>query len=230
MAKSILIIGESGSGKSRSLINLDPKETVLINVANKALPFRGWVNKFSIENKNYKFTMDHSEIAVSITNISNKRPEIKTIIVDDFQYTLVDEFVERAKEIGFTKFNEMAKHIYDLTGPKFIAPLRSDLTIVFLAHNEIKDDGKSDMKTIGKILDGHIKVAGLFTVMLHTEIVFGSGTPSFYFRTITDGSKVCKSPEGMFPDKLIPNDLDYVLKCISAYDKGLDTPDLPSKE
>jgi hypothetical protein len=227
MAEAILVIGESGSGKSRSLLNMNPKDTILINVANKALPFKGSAKLFNIVNKNYKFTMDHSEIGVSLLNVSTNRPEIKKVVIDDFQYVIVDEFMTRAKETGYTKFNELAKHIYDLVNPRFIASLRPDLRIYYLAHNDVKEDGTSNVKTVGKVLDNHVNLAGLFTVMLHTEMKYSSNKASYFFRTNSDGNKVCKSPEDMFPDLLIPNDLDYVDRCITAFHNGDEQPALP---
>ena len=47
MAQSTLIIAESGSGKSTSIRNLEPKETFIINIANKPLPFRGWKKNYT---------------------------------------------------------------------------------------------------------------------------------------------------------------------------------------
>ena len=40
MSESILILGESGCGKSASIRTLVPTETFIINVNNKKLPFR----------------------------------------------------------------------------------------------------------------------------------------------------------------------------------------------
>ena len=51
MAQGILVIAESGSGKSTSIENLDPKETFIINISGKALPFKGWKSKYSIWSK-----------------------------------------------------------------------------------------------------------------------------------------------------------------------------------
>ena len=52
---SIAIVGDSGTGKSSSygqipeigVKGLNPKETVVINVAGKDLPFRGWMKLYS---------------------------------------------------------------------------------------------------------------------------------------------------------------------------------------
>ena len=40
MSISALILGESGTGKSTSLRNLDPAQTLLIQAIRKPLPFR----------------------------------------------------------------------------------------------------------------------------------------------------------------------------------------------
>lgn len=218
MADSILIIGESGKGKSRALINMDETSSYLINVANKPLPFPGAKKKFSKDKKNMEHIMDPVVIRDRIGQISSnpKASHIKVIIVDDVQYIMANEFVEKAMIKGYEKFTIMAKHIYDLISPQFLASLRDDLTVVFLSHSE--DTGeKVKFKTIGKMLDEKITVEGLFTVVLSAEVKVENGKNKYFFLTQTDGRNTCKSPEGMFESMEIPNDLSYVITKMKEY-------------
>ena len=51
MAQSVLIIADSGSGKSTSISKLNPDETFIINIANKPLPFKGWKKNYTMISK-----------------------------------------------------------------------------------------------------------------------------------------------------------------------------------
>ena len=146
-ATSICICGESGSGKSTSLRNLDPKETFIIATIAKPLPFRGWKKNYTKlvidkdENGNTKsitgnyYVSDKWDKIIKIMKlVSAKMPHIKNLVVDDLQYTMAFEFVDRASEKSYDKFNEMAQHLLSIFRTTF--ELRNDLTVVFLTHSE----------------------------------------------------------------------------------------------
>jgi hypothetical protein len=106
MAASVLVIAESGSGKSTSIENLNPKETFIINVANKPLPFKGWKSKYILWSKenptgNLYSKADADSIVACMKYVSERRPEIKNIVVDDFQYMMGFEYMEKALEKGW---------------------------------------------------------------------------------------------------------------------------------
>lgn len=151
MAKGIAVVGPSGSGKSTSIENLDPKANFIINVASKPLPFRGWKKNY-VKGKNIVNMIDGAQILALIQKISTEAPHIKSIVVEDAQYIMSDEFMRKANEVGFTKFTMIAKHLYDLASPSTMAGLRDDLTIFFLFHDEKSDDGGRKIKTIGSNL------------------------------------------------------------------------------
>lgn len=217
MSNLILIIGESGTGKSTSIESLDPKETFIIQVINKPLPFRGYRKKYPLIKDgvgNRYISDDYINIIRLINHISAKMPHIKTVIVDDFQYILSNEFIRKATEKGFDKFTLMAQHYYEIITAAGSA--REDLNIIFLSHSEKKEDGSTKVKTIGKLLDEKITVEGLFTIVLNTEVENGE----YYFVTQNNGRNTTKSPKGMFEDFKIPNDLNYVVKKINEYYGG----------
>lgn len=218
MANTVLVIGKSGSGKSRSIKNLDPEKTVIVNVIEKPLPFKGWKSKYS-EFKGPKggnlFVSDnYADILKAMDCIDKHRSEIKTIVIDDFQYVMANEFMRRCNEKGYEKFNQIGEHAWQLLWNSRL--LRQDLTIFFLCHSDTSDTGEVKAKSIGKMLDDKICIEGMFTIVLNTHIDDGS----YYFETQNTGNTTAKSPEGMFESLRIENDLQYVLDSINNYEKG----------
>lgn len=218
MSTPILVIGKSGSGKSRSMLNLDPKKTFIINVNGKDLPFKAWRKKYeslNAEGKGNITQIDNSDKIKDCLNfINNKRPEIEVVIIDDFQYIMANEFMRRAKERGFDKFTEIGLHAWELIWNSRL--LRPNLFVVFLAHSDTDDQGQSKCKTIGKLLDDKICIEGMFTIVLNTAYEDGK----YYFDTQTNGNNTTKSPEGMFITPRIENDLNIVINSIKTYEKG----------
>ena len=209
MSTATLVIGQSGTGKSSSLRNFDPAQTLLIQIVKKPLPFRaaGW-SYLSKDNK--AGNMFVTDDAARIVDIMSKTQR-KTIVIDDFQYLLANEFMRRSGETGFQKFTEIGKHAWDvLTAAN---NLLDDVRVYILTHSEQLDSGRTKAKTIGKLLDEKITVEGLFTIVLKTDVVDGEYT----FTTRNSGRDTVKSPMGLFDDERIPNDLRAVDEAISEY-------------
>jgi len=217
MSNTVLVIGRSGSGKSSSLRNLEPKTTFIISVLDKPLPFKGYkklyipIKGWDDKQGNYLATDDWQRIIKCIQMINQKRPEIKTLIIDDIQYVLANEFMKRSSERGFDKYSEMGMHYWSIINTAM--GCRSDLLSFFLSHNEIDSNGQSKVKTIGKLLDEKITIEGLFTTVLHTIV----NDDEYSFLTQSDGTHNAKSPLGMFEEKLIENDLSLVIKKLNDY-------------
>lgn len=227
MGQGVLIIGESGSGKSTSVESLDPKETFIINVANKPLPFKGWKTKYLLWDavKNPTGNLYPASTAAVIEGcmsfVSEKMPHIKNIVIDDFQYMSSFEFFDKVDEKGFEKFTRIGAHLAKIT--KKPKDLREDLMVFFLTHAEESIDlegrRKLKAKTIGKMVDEKLTVEGLFTIVLFNRVKKGKdGEIRYVFDTVTNGDNTCKSPRGMFAEKEIPNDLNLVRDAIIAYE------------
>ena len=237
MANAIAIVGESGSGKSTSLGNIpelnikgiNPEETFIINVKGKPLPMRGWkklykeidITKPPTEG-NYLATTDSQLIIKTLQYIDIYRPEIKNVVLEDSQYVMSEEFMFNALKTGFDKFNKMAKNMYDIINCGI--SMRDTINFIMITHND-EEDGKSKIKTLGKMLDDKVNLAGLFTIVLYTTTKTTQQGTSYNFITnkyIDDRNIhiMAKSPVGMFKDILIPNDLGYVLEQIEEYNKG----------
>lgn len=225
MAELIGIVGRSGTGKSTSIEGLDPKDSFILSVSGKALPFKGWKKNYTpLDMKtgktgNYYKTSNPKSIIQTMNLINKDRTEIKNLVLDDYQYIMAFEFFNRASEKGYEKFNEIGKSGADpiIKG----TPLRDDLKIFVLTHEEeISENFKPlrKMKTIGKMIDEKLTMEGLFTVVLFTEVEKDDKNNITYsFITNSDGSTTAKSPKGMFKDFKIPNDLGIVSKAIADF-------------
>lgn len=226
MAQGVLIIAESGAGKSTSIETLDPKETFIINVANKPLPFKGWKKKYTIWSKdnpsgNMYDKATPENIEACIKYVSEKRPEIKNIVVDDFQYMSSFEFFDKANEKGYEKFTQIGAHLARIA--RMPKDMREDLLIFFLTHAEEATDmegkRKFKAKTIGKMVDEKLTLEGLFSIVLFGKAKRNKdGEIRYVFETQTNGENTCKSPRGMFPTLEIANDLNNVVKAIKDYE------------
>ena len=196
----ILIMGGSGTGKSTSLRNLPADETAIINVTNKAMPFR---------NKN----------GIKIVNCNNYEQMIKAIlstkkriiVVDDSSYMMTFENFDKATNKGYDKFTNMAVNYYNLiTTPQHCD---GEKIIYFICHEELDENLVAHPKTIGKMLSQQLVIEGLFTVVLRSLLKNGE----YVFQTHNDGTSVCKSPIDMFQEDFIPNDLLEVDKILREY-------------
>lgn len=199
MGLPVLILGESGSGKSTSLRNFEPEEVSVFNVAGKPLPFR---KKLPV-----KFTSDYATIE-SLIQASKK----KAFVIDDSQYLLCFESFAKAKETGYGKYTDMALHFYNLV-QFVIRQLPPDVIVYFLHHTEADSNtGKIKAKTLGKMLDTQLTVEGLFSIVL---MCFTDGK-KHVFVTQSDGMTTAKSPMEMFSLE-IDNDLKLVDQTIRDY-------------
>lgn len=202
MAEKILIMGESGTGKSTSVRNCDPALTAIVNPVGKPLPFRA------------KFEMLNGETdAVKITRFMKDQVKNgkKIIIVDDFQYILSIPYMNRIKEAGWDKWNDFGSNYFEIID--VCAELPDDVTVYYMTHTETLENGITTIKLIGKMLREKITIEGLFTIVLRTQVVDGK----YYFLTQNSGKDTVKSPLGMFESYAIDNDLKYVDDKIRNY-------------
>lgn len=226
MGQGILVIAESGAGKSTSIENLDPKETFIINVANKPLPFKGWKKKYTQWSKdtptgNLYTGSSAQQIEACLGYVNSKRTEVKTIVIDDFQYMSSFEFFDAVDEKGYEKFTRIGANLARIA--RMPKDLRDDLTVIFLTHAEESTDlegkRKFKAKTIGKMVDEKLSLEGLFSIVLFGKVKKDKdGSIRYVFETQNNGENTCKTPKGMFKDFEITNDLSLVKKAIVAFE------------
>ena len=200
MGIPVLILGESGSGKSTSMRNFDPSELTVFNVANKLLPFRKKLNV--INNAGY------GTIGKEL-----QKQEKKIYVIDDSQYLLAFELFNRAKEKGYDKFTDIAVRFEKMLD-YIIKGLPDDCIVYLLHHSETTDTGRVKAKTVGKMLDNQLTVEGLFSIVLYAFVE----DDKHLFRTTNDGFCPAKAPMGMF-EPIIDNDLKFVDTTIREYYK-----------
>jgi len=229
MARKVLIMGDTGTGKTTSIKFLNPEETVVICPDEKELPFRGWRNLYKTVLKqdgtldpmltNFYKQTDFKKIDAFLKFVSEKRPNIKNLIIDTITLAQIKSFMDNAKLKGFDKFTNMALEVYNMF--KNIDTLREDLNVFVMAHVDREDlYGQTKTKFAvpgGKLIGEKIKPESMFTIVLETEIDFKDDKSTYYFVTQNNGSNSAKSPEGMF-DRKIPNNLQYVVNAVEEYE------------
>ena len=206
MGMPVLCLGKSGSGKTSAIRNLDPKHTVICQVEKQRLPFR---QKFPMILK----PATYINIMALFKEIADgKRPGVKTIVIDDSQFLIVNEFFDRATEKGYDKFTSIALNFRNLIHWVNVW-LPNDVAVYFLHHTQIDEYGNIKAKTVGKLLDEKLTVEGCFDVVLMTE----RNQDGYWFRTHGTETDPVKTPLDMFEDDLIPNDLLIVDNAIRTY-------------
>lgn len=210
MSYSTLILGESGTGKTASLRNLDPKQTLLIQPVRKPLPFRSndWHEiKAKGDGGNIFVCNDAQKIVAAMRKATQS-----VIVIDDWQYILASQFMARRNEKSYDKFTDIGGAGYDIV--QAASQLAEDKRVYVLAHTATDDMGNIRIKTLGKLLDDKIVVEGMFTTVLRTFVDPGTG---YFFLTHNNGHDTVKSPMGMFKESQIENDLAMVDKTICEY-------------
>lgn len=224
MANVIIIAGDTSTGKSTSLRNLDPAKTYINKSINKSLPWKGSSSMYSKDNKNTSFLYDSGMIIKLMDIIDKEQKHIETLVLDDVGFVMTNEFFERSAEGGYSKFSDIGKHMQILL--QRAQNMRDDLNVVFLFHTDTEPNeqfGKDlKIKTIGKMLDEKYNPEAIVTVCLFTTIEYtAEGTATYKFitnRALIEGVKIpAKSPIGMFETLLIDNDLNEVIQQIKNY-------------
>ena len=215
MARVIGIMGESGSGKTTSMRNLDPKTTFYIDCDKKGLSWKGWRKQYNTANKNYYCT-DMVQIVSQLLDKIDKQPEqknIKVVVIDTLNGIMVGDEVRRMKEKNYDKWVDMAQCVWTLLDHLY--ELRDDLTVIVICHSQtqVEDSGYTftRIKTSGKKLD-KLSVETKLTTVLYAVAKDGK----FVFQTHANNS-TAKTPFGAFAEDTIENDIVKVLDVLKDY-------------
>lgn len=224
MANVILVMGKSGTGKSTSIKGLDPKETVIFNVLKKRLPFKGSQGLYNAENKNLFNIDDFATISSYLESIGKSAPYVKNVVVDDISYVMRKEYFKLAKVTGFNKFVDMAAHFQTII--QTAENLRSDMNVFLMMHCE---DVTSDNvivgykpSTVGKMIDNSYNPVEVVPMVLFSSVKYDESKKpvyGFYTHRCMEGSVEipAKTPDGMFEEDFVPNDLGLVVKAMNEY-------------
>lgn len=209
-------MGESGSGKTTSMRNLDPDSTYYIDSDRKGLSWKGWKKQYNTEKKNYFCSDEPEKVKSRLIAISEKCPKIKTIVIDTIGSIMVADEMRRSREKGFDKWLDLATCVWDMVDMAYL--LREDLTVIFVAHTQTErtEDGFifTKIKTSGKKLD-KICLESKFTTVLIAKCIDGE----FVFETRAKNS-TAKTPMGLFDTDTIPNDIKTVIEALEEFEKG----------
>lgn len=215
MSHVICIAGESGTGKTTSMRNLDPNTTLYIDCDKKGLSWKGWKQQFSGEKKNYLVT-DFPQVALQAlrkVNEQDSMKHIRVVVVDTLNGLMVADEMRRTKEKGYDKWQDLAQSIYDLVD--YSLTMRDNVTVVFVAHTQTDHDDNGYMftriKTSGRKLD-KITLESKFSTVLLSKCIDGR----YVFETQANFS-TAKSPMGAFPEKEIDNDITAVIEALKDY-------------
>lgn len=214
MSKSVLIIGETGSGKTSSLSALPPSETLYIDCDGKGLPWKGWKNSYNKEAHNYARVNEADKILNLLDTVNTKQTHIKYVVIDTINAVMIADEMTRSKEKGFDKWVDLAVSVYGIitTANK----LRDDLMVILVAHSEtITEDGYriTRAKTSGQKLQ-KIKIESYFNTVLLTAVINGK----YCFVTNgADGLSTAKSPYQAFDNTIIDNDFGSVIKALEDF-------------
>lgn len=209
MSYATLVLGESGTGKTCSLRNMNPQETLLIQPIRKPLPFpsKEWKLRTKENPQGNIFVCDDPIKIIQ----AMQRSTHPIVVVDDWQYILSNLFMKRRNEKTYDKFTDIGGAGFDIA--KVASELADNRRVYVLAHTHTDEYGKTRIKTLGRLLDDKIVVEGMFTTVLRTAIDNGK----YYFSTQNSGSDTVKSPMGLFEEHLIDNDLNAVDLAICNY-------------
>lgn len=207
MSIAAMVLGESGTGKSTSMRNMDPSKTLLIQAIKKPLPFRsdGW--KYVTKDGGNMLVRDDAAQIIELMHHTKR----DVIVLDDYQYILANEFMRRTDERGYDKFTDIGKHAWEII--RAAADLPEYKRVYVLSHTETTEAGRVKAKTIGRMLDEKITLEGMFSIVLRTAVI----NDQYVFRTRNNGSDTVKTPLGMFEAETIPNDLADVDAAIVDY-------------
>lgn len=209
----VLLVSQSGKGKTYSFRNMNPETTGFVNVEDKPLPFK---NKFKHHTRCANALATRNSIKEYVDD-----PEITCIVIDSLNAYL-DMVLTNAKATkkGYDVWNMYNDEVAKLFN--FIKSIKKEVFIT--SHYEwIQDEGGAKerrVKTVGKQWEGMVEKE--FTIVLYTDRKTDTNTKKVdaWFDLALDNSSA-KCPPDIFGNDVfkIPNDSNFVLDNILEFVK-----------
>ena len=216
MAKVIGVMGESGSGKTTAMRNLDPSITYYFDCDKKGLNWRGWREQYSKENKNFTVSDDFMTVDKILRNISDKAPNIKFVVIDTLNGLMVAEEMRiLAMQSGDKRsaWSDLAQNGWALIN--LCLELRDDLTVIILCHSETISDENGIIRT--RIKTNGRKLEKLVLESKMTTVVWAVRQDGKYKYIMSADGSTGKVPLGSFSTDVINNDIMLVIKALEDY-------------
>ena len=209
MSEAICVMGQSGSGKTYSLRNLDPKETFYIDCDGKGLNWKGWRNQYNAKNKNYYRNDNPDTVLNVIQQIDKEQKHIKYVVVDTLNGIMVADEMRRMKTTGYDKWASLAQSVYYIVHDANL--YRDDLTIILFVHVQVDEDGFTKILTSGKKLE-KIQLESYLNHVLLAKVVDGE-----YVFEVVQNNNTVKTYSGIFEKDTVPNDIVPIINAIREF-------------
>lgn len=225
MSNLILILGQSGSGKSTAIRTLPAENTLIINVLQKQLPFKGSAKHYNAEKGNLFVPEPKNAYGSTLARLqaTANEPNVKYIVIDDATYFMRHENFATCTQSGYARFTTMAKNFQTLLFT--CQHLRNDIIVFFIMHaEEVVSDGSVvafQPATCGTLIKREYNPQECVSIALYAYTTYNDkGQAEYMFvtnRTCVGTAELpAKSPAEMFPIT-IPNDLKVVADYIEKY-------------
>lgn len=209
----ILIISQSGKGKTYSFIKMNRDTTGYINGEDKPLPFDG-AFKYHAKPKKFAGAMKAFEDYA-------KNPEIEVIIVDGLNM-LFDRLLDEMRS-NFKGFDVWSN--YNIQVAKFINLIKAaEKEVIVTGHYEIlnvEGEPEKRLKVNGKEHEGRIE--SHFTIVFYADSKFKDDKPEYFFKTAGEGLSA-KCPPAIFDGAIrIANDSKMVIDKVVEFARKSET-------
>ena len=208
----VLVMGDSGAGKTTGLRTLDHRHTVLIDADGKGASWRGWRANYNRTARNYIKAQDPEAVAKAL-DWALKSPSVDVVIIDTLNAVMLRDEYDRRADKGYDKWSDLAFSVYGIIQAVLNG---AGKTVIMTVHEQVDTDPvRIHAKTSGRKLD-KIMLESLFSTVLRAV-----KTDDGYYWASSWPNSTAKAPMGALPD-LSLNDAWEVVNALRSYE-GLPT-------
>ena len=213
----VLLVGESGTGKSTAIRTLPPEKTVVLNTELKAMPMQNH-DEFKVVDINTYKVLDAALTYYS----SDKGDKFDYIVLDSF--TSMTEIIDRYTSAVYSGFDQWKNYnllIYDVINR--IKQMKQQVFV--LGIPEQKEESFNEIKKYIRVKGKELKYGNIekeFTIVLYTSPIYDEESGEmedveFIFKPNKRNS--AKAPIGLFNERP-KNDALFVSNKINEFYKS----------